>query len=153
MTPPIPRNLRAAGFAPVVSHDFDAAHEWRLPELLGNLRSTSVLSRAALGERHQAFEAALTSALLAHDPSGRYAETVRFGYTVARKPAQDDQRTPTESSTERRKLNRDPMPSRRSGARTESRPHGPLTTAGLSGNTGCFPQRSTTLGLGANHSL
>ncbi|MDB5481588.1 MAG: putative methyltransferase [Caulobacteraceae bacterium] len=79
--------LRAAGFAPVVSRDFEIAHEWPLPELLGNLRSTSVLSRAALGERHEAFEAALTAALLAHDPSGRYAETVRFGYTVAHKPA------------------------------------------------------------------
>jgi hypothetical protein len=54
--------------------------------LLGNLRSTSVLSRAALSERHQAFEAALSDALLACDPSGRYAETVRFGYSLARKP-------------------------------------------------------------------
>lgn len=78
--------LRGAGFDPVVTRDFPAAHEWGLSELLGNLRSTSVLSRAALGERHAAFEAALTAALLAYDPSGRYAETVRFGYTVARKP-------------------------------------------------------------------
>lgn len=78
--------LRGAGFDPVVTRDFPSAHEWSLPELLGNLRSTSVLSRAALGERHEAFEAALTSALLAHDPSGRYAETIRFGYTLARKP-------------------------------------------------------------------
>ncbi|HLZ85248.1 MAG TPA: class I SAM-dependent methyltransferase [Caulobacteraceae bacterium] len=77
--------LRAAGFAPVVTRDFDLEHEWRLDELLGNLRSTSVLSRAALGDRHQAFEAAMSTALLAHDPSGRYAETVQFGYTVARK--------------------------------------------------------------------
>ena len=78
--------LRAAGFAPVVTREFGAAHEWRLPELLGNLRSTSILSRAALGDRHRAFETALTTALLACDPSRRYAETVRFGYTVARKP-------------------------------------------------------------------
>ena len=78
--------IRAAGFSPVVSRDFPAAHEWRLPDLLGNLRSTSVLSRAALGDRHAAFEAALSAALLAYDRSGRYAETVRFGYTVARKP-------------------------------------------------------------------
>ena len=78
--------LRAAGFHPLVTREFGAAHAWSLPELLGNLRSTSVLSRAALGERHGAFETALTAALLAHDPSGRYAETVQFGYTVARKP-------------------------------------------------------------------
>jgi hypothetical protein len=78
--------LRGAGFDPVVTRDFPAPHEWRLPELLGNLRSTSVLSRAALGDRHPAFERALSEALLAYDLSGRYAETVRFGYTVARKP-------------------------------------------------------------------
>jgi SAM-dependent methyltransferase len=78
--------IRAAGFDPVVTRDAPTAHEWRLDELLGNLRSTSVLSRAALGERHAAFEAALSAALLAYDPAGRYAETVRYGYTVARKP-------------------------------------------------------------------
>jgi SAM-dependent methyltransferase len=78
--------LRGAGFDPVVTRDFPSAHEWSLRELLGNLRSTSVLSRAALGERHAEFEAALTAALLAYEPSGRFAETIRFGYTVARKP-------------------------------------------------------------------
>jgi SAM-dependent methyltransferase len=78
--------IRAGGFDPVVTCDAPTEHEWRLAELLGYLRSTSVLSRAALGERHPAFETALSTALLAYDPSGRYAETVRFGYTVARKP-------------------------------------------------------------------
>lgn len=79
--------LRAAGFDPVISYDFDAPHEWTLDELLGFQRSTSTASRRALGERHAAFEAALTDALLAYDPSGRYAETASFGYTLARKPA------------------------------------------------------------------
>jgi hypothetical protein len=79
--------IRVAGFDPIVTREAPTEHEWRLDELLGYLRSTSVLSRAALGERHAAFEAALSSALLAYDPSGRYGETVRFGYTVARKPA------------------------------------------------------------------
>jgi ubiquinone/menaquinone biosynthesis C-methylase UbiE len=78
--------LRAAGFNPVNSYDFEAPHEWTLDELLGFQRSTSVASRRALGERHSAFEAALTDALLACDASGRYAETVSFGYTLARKP-------------------------------------------------------------------
>jgi 2-polyprenyl-3-methyl-5-hydroxy-6-metoxy-1,4-benzoquinol methylase len=78
--------LRAAGFAGIASHETRIEHEWSLPELLGNLRSTSVLSRRALGERHAAFEARLSAGLLAHDPTGRYAETVRFGYTLARKP-------------------------------------------------------------------
>jgi SAM-dependent methyltransferase len=78
--------LRAAGFEPVHSFDFDAPHAWTLEELLGNLRSTSVLSRGALGDRHAAFETDLTSALRAFDPAGRYAETISFGYTLARKP-------------------------------------------------------------------
>jgi hypothetical protein len=57
-----------------------------LPDLLGNLRSTSVLSRNALGTRHATFEAEVSSALLAFDPAGRYAEQIRCGYTFARKP-------------------------------------------------------------------
>lgn len=78
--------LRKAGFEEVASVDFEIPHEWDIESLLGNLRSTSVLSRAALGEHHAAFEADLTRALLAFDPTGRYAETVRFGYTIAHKP-------------------------------------------------------------------
>lgn len=78
--------LRVAGFNPVESFHFEAPHVWTLETLLGNLRSTSVLSRAALGERHAAFEADLTAALLAFDPAGRYAEHVSCDYTLARKP-------------------------------------------------------------------
>jgi SAM-dependent methyltransferase len=78
--------LAAAGFEVVPNREFQVAHVWTLEELLGNLRSTSVASRPALGDRHGAFEAALTAALLAYDASGRYLETVRCGYTLARKP-------------------------------------------------------------------
>jgi len=62
-------------------------YTWTLESLLGYLRSTSVASRAALGERHDAFEAGLTAALLAFDGSGRYREIVGSGYTLARKPS------------------------------------------------------------------
>jgi ubiquinone/menaquinone biosynthesis C-methylase UbiE len=78
--------LSAAGFAPVTSHRFATPYEWTAETLLGYLRSTSVLSRAALGARHHAFEAALADALLKFDPLGRYVETVGWGYTLARKP-------------------------------------------------------------------
>jgi SAM-dependent methyltransferase len=78
--------LRAAGFVDLAAEDFVVAHAWTLPDLLGNLRSTSVLSHRALRERQPAFEAELSAALLAFDRSGRYAEQVRCGYTVARKP-------------------------------------------------------------------
>lgn len=79
--------LRRAGFTPVESRSFEAPHTWTLESLLGYLRSTSFASRAALGERHAAFEADLTAALLAFDGSGRYAEIVANGYTLARKPS------------------------------------------------------------------
>lgn len=78
--------LRESGFIDVASRDFTFAHTWNLPDLLGNLRSTSVLSRHALGARHAAFEAELSEALLAIEPSGRYAEQISCGYTLARKP-------------------------------------------------------------------
>jgi ubiquinone/menaquinone biosynthesis C-methylase UbiE len=79
--------LRHAGFTPVESHSFETPHVWTLESLLGNLRSTSFASRAALGERHGAFEAALTAALLAYDSSGRYPDILGSGYTLARKPS------------------------------------------------------------------
>lgn len=78
--------LASGGFGPITEHPFAAPHTWTLEELKGNLRSMSVLSRRALGERHAAFEAALAAALLAYDPAGRYPEVVRLGYTVAHRP-------------------------------------------------------------------
>ena len=78
--------IRAAGFVDVASRRLDFAHEWTLETLLGNARSMSVTSPRALGERHAAFEAALRQALAAYDPSGRYAERLGCGYTIARRP-------------------------------------------------------------------
>jgi len=80
--------LRGAGFAvEVENRDFEVQLEWTLQSLLGNLRSTSVLSRAALGGRYGALEADVAAALRRFDPSGRYVETVACGYTLARKAA------------------------------------------------------------------
>lgn len=77
--------IRDAGFADVTNHSFVIPYEWTLKTLLGNARSNSTLSRRALGDRHAAFEAALTQALLAFDPSGRYREEIDCGYTFARR--------------------------------------------------------------------
>ena len=79
--------LRAAGFSHVASYDFTLVHEWTAEAVIGHLYSTSYCSKAALGERVPAFEAELTTALLAVDPAGRYRQFARFGYTFARKPA------------------------------------------------------------------
>jgi SAM-dependent methyltransferase len=78
--------LRAAGFQDIASYGFETPHDWTLEALLGNLRSTSVLSRGALGDRHAAFEADLAAALRRYDPAERYVETLGSGYTLARRP-------------------------------------------------------------------
>jgi ubiquinone/menaquinone biosynthesis C-methylase UbiE len=79
------REIGDAGFADVTTRTFVVSHEWTVETLLGHARSTSTLSRAALGARHAEFEAALTKALLAFDPSGRYREELGCGYTFARR--------------------------------------------------------------------
>lgn len=75
--------LSAAGFD-VEDYELPVTHRWSVDEIVGWLYSTSVASRAALGERADAFEADLRQALVAHDASGEYAETIRFGFLLAR---------------------------------------------------------------------
>jgi ubiquinone/menaquinone biosynthesis C-methylase UbiE len=79
------RAIRDAGFLDVTSRSLAVRHEWMLETLLGGARSNSTLSRRALGDRHAAFETALTRALLAFDPSGRFGEEIDCGYTFARR--------------------------------------------------------------------
>ena len=80
------REIGDAGFADVTTRVLAISHEWTLETLLGHARSTSTLSRAALGARHEDFETALTRALLELDSTGRYREELGCGYTFARKP-------------------------------------------------------------------
>jgi ubiquinone/menaquinone biosynthesis C-methylase UbiE len=80
------QEIRNAGFTEVASRSFALAQEWTLEALLGNARSTSILSRAALGSRRADFEAALAKALLAFDSSGRCCDEIDSGYTFARRP-------------------------------------------------------------------
>ncbi|HZT41770.1 MAG TPA: class I SAM-dependent methyltransferase [Chthonomonadaceae bacterium] len=79
--------LREIGFDEVGSYDFVEGHDWTLEAILGNLYSLSVCSKRVLGSHADAFEADLKAALLGHNPSGLYNETMRFGYTLGRKPA------------------------------------------------------------------
>jgi SAM-dependent methyltransferase len=81
------RVLRATGFVEVASYPFVAPHDWTIDTIIGNLYSTSFCSKRVLGDNAAAFEAELKAALLAHDPSGKYHEPMRFGYTLGRKPA------------------------------------------------------------------
>jgi len=80
------RVLRATGFAEVASYSFIAPYDWTIDTIIGNLYSTSFCSKHVLGDNAAAFEAELKAALLAYDPSGKYHEQMRFGYTLGRKP-------------------------------------------------------------------
>jgi ubiquinone/menaquinone biosynthesis C-methylase UbiE len=79
--------LREAGFEDVASETFVEEHTWTIETIIGNLYSTSFCSKNVLGDSSEAFEADLSAALLAHDPSGTYREAMGFGYTIGRKPA------------------------------------------------------------------
>lgn len=84
--------LRAAGFEEVTSFEFFVPHAWSIDAILGNHYSTSYCSRAALGANADAFAADLEHALLVHDASGSYRETMRFGYTFGRKAVSEAER-------------------------------------------------------------
>ncbi len=79
--------LRDFGFEEVDLYTFFEPLDWTLETILGNLYSLSVCSRRVLGSNTEAFEAELKAALLAHNPGGLYHETMRFCYTLGRKPA------------------------------------------------------------------
>src|SRR5688500_9199648 len=75
------------GFDDVASYESAEGHGWTIETIIGNLYSTSFCSKNILGDNAEAFQADLSAVLLAHDPSGTYHETMRFGYTIGRKPA------------------------------------------------------------------
>lgn len=80
------RVLQDAGFSEVESFSFVHPQSWTLESVLGHLYSTSKCSRQVLGDAITDFEDDLKRSLLNHDPSGRYVENMRCGYTLARKP-------------------------------------------------------------------
>jgi hypothetical protein len=78
--------LAAAGFEDVASYDFTFPYTWTVRSIIGNLYSTSWWSQRVVGTFASQFEADVTQVLLSYDASGQYPETMRFGYTLARKP-------------------------------------------------------------------
>ena len=78
--------LTAFGFEHVGTYDFPHPYVWTLDSILGNLPSTSKLSRRALGNEAERFDADVQRALLSFDSSGRYPETLRYGYSLFRRP-------------------------------------------------------------------
>jgi hypothetical protein len=61
-------------------------HEWTVQSVIGHLYSTSYCSRAELGDRMQAFEQEITTALFQAEPSGRLCQETTFRYTLALNP-------------------------------------------------------------------
>ena len=90
---PLPRGadheravLTGHDFEHVGTFDFTHPHVWTLDSILGNLHSTARFSRQALGDRAERFDRDVRRALLAFDSTGRYPETLRFGYSLFRTP-------------------------------------------------------------------
>ncbi len=77
--------IAEAGFAEPISLTFAAPHAWTFETVLGFLDSTSVSSRRVLGDRYEAFKAALAKLLADHGVE-REVQLLEFGYTLARKP-------------------------------------------------------------------
>jgi SAM-dependent methyltransferase len=79
--------LAGGGFELVGRHTFLADHDWTVSELIGHAYSTSVLSRAALGDLAPAFEDDMRRELTACAPSGKFHQVIDFAYELFRKPA------------------------------------------------------------------
>jgi SAM-dependent methyltransferase len=76
--------LASVGFRDVRSARFPTVHEWSIEQLIGLVYSTSFLSRAALGDKADAFERDIRRELGDHD---LLRETIDFNYEIARRPA------------------------------------------------------------------
>jgi SAM-dependent methyltransferase len=75
--------LTDAGFDYLGKREFSVAYEWTAETLIGHAYSTSVLSRAALGDSAADFETDLRRTLLPHTP---FTHRVGFAYELSRKP-------------------------------------------------------------------
>jgi ubiquinone/menaquinone biosynthesis C-methylase UbiE len=79
--------LEQAGFEVLGRYEFAGSHDWSVVELTGLIYSTSLLSRAVLGDRCAAFEADFEARMRALEPSGIFRERTSFAYDLARTPA------------------------------------------------------------------
>jgi SAM-dependent methyltransferase len=83
----IERLLKEAGFVDVASRRFTEPHAWRIDAIVGYFKSTSVCSRAALGEHFAGFEAELRTVLSPMAEGELFHDDARFGVTLARSPS------------------------------------------------------------------
>jgi SAM-dependent methyltransferase len=73
--------LTDAGFDYLGKREYAVAYTWTAESLIGNAYSTSVMSRAALGDSAAGFEADLRASLLPHAP---FTQRISFACELAR---------------------------------------------------------------------
>lgn len=78
--------LEEAGFEPAGSRRFPVDHEWTVEALIGLAYSTSILSRAVLGEQAETFAAEVGEELGGYAKAGVLRGTLDFAYELARRP-------------------------------------------------------------------
>ena len=74
------------GLEEVASHPFRVPVDWTPDSVVGFLFTTSICSRARLGEAADAFGREVRAALRSAGAAGVFHEELRFGYTFGRKP-------------------------------------------------------------------
>jgi ubiquinone/menaquinone biosynthesis C-methylase UbiE len=79
--------LQDAGFELAGSYQFPVSWDWTPEALVGFAYSTSILSRAALGDLAAGFEQDLLRQVRAAEPSGVLRQAITFAYELARRPA------------------------------------------------------------------
>ncbi len=79
--------LAAAGFEVASKFEFVTPYTWTIESLAGFTFSTSILSRAVLGELSESFQTDLRKELFAIEPSGAFRQDISFAYDFARRPA------------------------------------------------------------------
>jgi SAM-dependent methyltransferase len=77
--------LARSPFRHVHRRIYESARPWAVEQAIGYLYSTSLPLRRLLGNRRSAFEQAITDALLAIDPNGRFTEPVTLEVLTATK--------------------------------------------------------------------
>jgi SAM-dependent methyltransferase len=77
--------LARTGFDVVGSYEFRVPRAWSVETLVGFAHSTSIFSRAALGDHAGRFEEDLAARLLALHPDDKFVEEIGFFYDLAKK--------------------------------------------------------------------
>lgn len=79
------QTLASSPFSQVNRQVYEFLRPWTIERVIGYLYSTSLPLRQLLGDRQSAFEEAISTTLLAIDPSGHFTESVTLEVLIARR--------------------------------------------------------------------